>query len=216
MADISNDKLLIQDFVNGIDVHSATAARVLNKKIVDITHKERSLGKTVNFGMIFGQTSFGLSSLLGIDRDTAAKYISAYFENYNGVEEYMRKTEYEAFERGYVQTMFGTTRNIAGIRSKNRRLRSAAAREAINMPIQGSEADIMKLVMKELYKYMSKKYPKKAYILLQIHDEIVFEIEEDIVEEFSKQAKEIMLNTVALEVPFDVHISIGSSLSELK
>ncbi|MDY0097509.1 MAG: DNA polymerase, partial [Candidatus Dojkabacteria bacterium] len=118
--------------------------------------------------------------------------------------------------RGYVQTMFGTTRNIAGIRSKNRRLRSAAAREAINMPIQGSEADIMKLVMKELYKYMSKKYPKRGYILLQIHDEIVFEIEENIVEEFSKQAKEIMLNTVVLEVPFDVHISIGNSLSELK
>ncbi len=216
MADISNDKLLIQDFVNGIDVHSATAARVLNKKILEITHKERSLGKTVNFGMIFGQTSFGLSSLLGIDRDKAGEYITAYFDNYKGVEEYMRKTEYEAFERGYVQTMFGTTRNIAGIRSKNRRLRSAAAREAINMPIQGSEADIMKLVMKELYKYVSEKYPKRGYILLQIHDEIVFEIEEGIVEEFSKQAKEIMLNTVILEVPFDVHISIGDSLSELK
>ena len=216
MADISNDKLLIQDFVNDIDVHSATAARVLNKKIVDISHKERSLGKTVNFGMIFGQTSFGLSSLLGIDRDTAGEYISAYFENYKGVEEYMRKTEYEAFEKGYVQTMFGTTRNISGIRSKNRRLRSAAAREAINMPIQGSEADIMKLVMKNLYDYIQEKYEEKGHILLQIHDEIVFEVKEELVEKFALEAKDIMLGTVVLEVPFDVHISIGKSLAELK
>lgn len=216
MADISKDKLLMQDFINGLDIHSTTAARVLNKKISDITHKERNLGKTVNFGMIFGQTSFGLASLLGIDRDTAGKYISSYFDNYKGVEEYMRKTEYEAFEKGYVQTMFGTTRNIAGIRSRNRRLRSAAAREAINMPIQGSEADIMKLVMVKLYEYISKKYSKDAYILLQIHDEILFEVKSNLIEEFANEAKEIMLDTVLLEVPFDVHVSIGESLDELK
>ncbi len=216
MADISNDKLLTQDFVNGLDIHTATAARVLGKKLADVTHKERSLGKTVNFGMIFGQTAFGLSSLLGIDRDIAGKYITAYFEHYKGVEEYMRKIEYEAFEKGYVQTMFGTTRNIAGIRSQNRRARAASAREAINMPIQGSEADIMKLVMKNLYSLIEKKYPKQVYILLQIHDEIVFEAKEDIVKEFSEQAKKIMLESVVLDVPMDVHISMGDTLSELK
>lgn len=216
MADISNDKLLTQDFVNGLDIHTATAARVLGKKLADVTHKERSLGKTVNFGMIFGQTAFGLSSLLGIDRDIAGKYITAYFEHYKGVEEYMRKIEYEAFEKGYVQTMFGTTRNIAGIRSQNRRARAASAREAINMPIQGSEADIMKLVMKNLYSLIEKKYPKQVYILLQIHDEIVFEAKEDIVKEFSEQARKIMLESVVLDVPMDVHISMGDTLSELK
>ena len=216
MAGISNDKLLTQDFVNGLDIHTATAARVLNKKMVDINHKERSLGKTVNFGMIFGQTAFGLSSLLGIDRDTAGKYISAYFEHYKGVEEYMRKIEYEAFQKGYVQTMFGTTRNIAGIRSQNRRARAAAAREAINMPIQGSEADIMKLVMRDIYSLIEKEYPKQSYILLQIHDEIVFEVKEDLVKKFSKEVKKIMLESVALDVPLDVHISIGDTLSELK
>ena len=216
MADISNDKLLTQDFVNGLDIHTATAARVLDKKLKDVTHKERSLGKTVNFGMIFGQTAYGLSSLLGIDRDLAGKYITAYFEHYKGVEEYMRKIEYEAFEKGYVQTMFGTTRNIAGIRSQNRRARAASAREAINMPIQGSEADIMKLVMKDIYSLIEKKYPKKVYILLQIHDEIVFEAKEDIIEEFSKETKKIMLESVALDVPLDVHVSMGENLSELK
>lgn len=216
MADISRDKLLIQDFVNGLDIHTATAARVLDKKLADVSHKERSLGKTVNFGMIFGQTAFGLSSLLGIDREIAGKYINAYFEHYKGVEEYMRKIEYEAFEKGYVQTMFGTTRNIAGIRSKNRRLRAASAREAINMPIQGSEADIMKLVMKNIYSLIERKYPKQVYILLQIHDEIIFEAKEDLVEEFSLEAKRIMLESVLLDVPLDVHISTGNALSDLK
>jgi DNA polymerase I len=216
MADISNDKLLIQDFVNGRDIHSATAARVLNKKLVDITAKERNLGKTVNFGMIFGQTPFGLSRLLGIDRDKAGKYINAYFENYKGVEEYMRKIEYEAFERGYVQTMFGTTRNIAGIRSRNTRLRAAAAREAINMPIQGSEADIMKYVMVQIAKITEKEFTDKAYILLQIHDEIILEVENSIIEEYTERIKGLMLKSVELSVPFEVHTSLGNSLSELK
>lgn len=216
MADIANDKLLIQDFINGLDIHSATAARVLDKKIVDITHKERSLGKTVNFGMIFGQTPFGLSSLLGIDRELAAKYINAYFGNYKGVEEYMRKIEFEAFEKGYVQTIFGTTRNIAAIRSRNQRARAAAAREAINMPIQGSEADIMKFVMVRIAEYIEERHKEEAFLILQIHDEIVMEVKEDIIEEFSQDVKDIMLRTVELQVPLDVHLSIGEKLSDLK
>jgi len=216
MADIANDKLLIQDFVNGLDIHSATAARVLNKKVVDVTPKERSLGKTVNFGMIFGQTPFGLSSLLGIDRDLASKYINAYFENYKGVEEYMRKIEFEAFEKGYVQTIFGTTRNIAGIRSRNRRARAAAAREAINMPIQGSEADIMKFVMIRIAEYIESNLKDKAYILLQIHDEIVMEVKEESLEKFTEEVKDIMLHSIELSVPLEVHVSVGDRLSDLK
>jgi DNA polymerase I len=216
MADISNDKLLIQDFINGLDIHTSTAARVLDKKLDEVTHKERNLGKTVNFGMIFGQTPYGLSRLLGIDRDLAGKYINAYFEHYKGVEQYMRKIEYEAFEKGYVQTMFGTTRNIAGIRSRNVRMKAAAAREAINMPIQGSEADIMKLVMVRIGQFIEEKYNSKAYILLQIHDEIVMEVENSLVEMFSEEVKSIMLETVSLDVPFDVHVSSGSRLSDLK
>ena len=112
--------------------------------------------------------------------------------------------------------MFGTTRHIAGIRSKNVRLRSASAREAINMPIQGSEADIMKFVMKKLYELIEEKYSKEAYILLQIHDEIIMEVKESVVEEFSKEAKKIMLESVSLDVPLDVHVSVGNCMAELK
>lgn len=216
MADISNDKLLIGDFNKDIDAHSATAARVLGKKVKDITSKERRLGKIVNFGMIFGQTQFGLSRLLKIDKEVAAKYINAYFEHYSGVEQYMRNIEREAYEKGYVQTMFGTTRHISGIKSRNKRLQSAAAREAINMPIQGSEADIMKLVMIKVFDLINRKYSDTAYMLLQVHDEIIFEVEESILEEFSKEARDILLKSVELEVPFDVHVSSGKRLSELK
>lgn len=216
MADIANDKLLIQDFVNGLDIHSTTAARVLNKKIADVTPQDRKLGKVVNFGMIFGQTPFGLSSLLGVDRELAGKYIRAYFDHYNGVEEYMRKTEFEAFEKGYVQTMFGTTRNISGIRSKNVRAKAAAAREAINMPIQGSEADIMKYVMVRIAEYIEKELKDRAYILLQIHDEIIMEVKKSDVEKFSKDVCNIMLKSIELSVPLEVHVYTGNRLSDLK
>jgi DNA polymerase-1 len=216
MADIAHDKLLIQDFVNGLDIHTATAARVLEKKLTEVTSKERSLGKTVNFGMIFGQTPFGLASLLGIDRELAAKYINAYFEHYSGVEEYMRRIEFEAFEKGYVQTIFGTTRNVAGIRSRNKRARAASAREAINMPIQGSEADMMKYVMVKIEEYIEKNAKDKAYMILQIHDEIIFEVSDDTVDTFTKDVRDLMLNSIQLSVPLDVHVSVGDSLAELK
>jgi DNA polymerase-1 len=132
------------------------------------------------------------------------------------VEEYMRNTEKEAREKGYVQTMFGTTRNVSGLRSKNRRMSSAAAREAINMPIQGTEADIMKYVMIKLQDMINEKYLKKAYMLLQIHDEIVFEVKEDLMSDFKKEAQEIMINIVKLDVPLKTHVSVGNSWDELK
>jgi DNA polymerase-1 len=132
------------------------------------------------------------------------------------VEEYMRNTEKEAREKGYVQTMFGTTRNVSGLRSKNRRMSSAAAREAINMPIQGTEADIMKYVMIKLQDMINEKYLKKAYMLLQIHDEIVFEVKEDLMSDFKTEAQDIMINIVKLDVPLKTHVSVGNSWDELK
>jgi DNA polymerase-1 len=128
----------------------------------------------------------------------------------------MRNTEKEAREKGYVQTMFGTTRNVSGLRSKNRRMSSAAAREAINMPIQGTEADIMKYVMIKLQDMIDEKYSKKAYMLLQIHDEILFEVEESLMDDFKEEAKEKMINIVKLDVPLKTHVSVGNSWDELK
>lgn len=216
MADISKDDLLMKDFIDKVDVHTATAARVLDKPLDEVSSKERKIGKTVNFGMIFGQTGFGLARLLGISKELAFSYIQSYFENYSGVEEYMRRTEHEAFTSGYVQSMFGTTRHVAGIRSKNKRLRAAAAREAINMPIQGSEADIMKFVMVRISELINEKYQGQAFMLLQIHDEIVFEVEEGVSKEFAKEVEYIMLNSFSFDVPLEVHTSLGYNLSELK
>ena len=216
MADMSRDNLLIKDFNDGLDIHTATAARILEKEIEDVTKKERSIGKTVNFAILFGQTPFGLSSLLKIDSKVALEYIQNYFEHYLGVEEYIRTLEKEAYRKGYVQTMFGTTRMIGGIRSKNIRMNKAAKREAVNMPIQGSEADIMKLGMVKLDELIAKGFNNDAHILLQVHDELVFEVARDRVEEFEEKALDILKNIVSLEVPLDVHVSNGDNLAELK
>jgi DNA polymerase-1 len=216
MAHLSGDKTLIQDFIDDKDIHTATAFRILGKDIKEIDKKERSLGKTINFGMIFGQTGYGLSRLLDIEVEQSSKYINDYFQIYSGVEEYMKKTEKEAREKGYVQTMFGTTRNVAGMRSKNRRISSGASREAINMPIQGTEADIMKYAMIKLQDLIDKKYDRKVFMLIQIHDEILFEVEKSVVEKFKNDAKDIMTNAIKLDVPLKTHISIGNSWDELK
>jgi DNA polymerase-1 len=215
MADMSKDNLLIKDFNEGLDIHRATASRLLNKEVEEVTKKERSLGKTVNFGILFGQTAFGLASMLGIDSKEAAQYIQSYFDTYKGVEEYIRNLEKEAYKKGYVQTMFGTTRHITGLRSKNIRMLKAAQREAVNMPIQGSEADIMKLAMIKLDEMMEEEFKEEAFTLLQIHDELIFEVNEGRVVDFVKRAEDIMKNIVSLEVPLEVNSSTGNNMSEL-
>ena len=216
MAHISRDGLLIKDFIEGLDVHSSTAARILGRQIRDISKEERSMGKTVNFAILFGQTQFGLASMLKIDRDTAQKYIDEYFEHYRGVDRYVKDAEKEAKRKGFVQSIFGTTRRIGGLTSKNFMIKNAAMREAINMPIQGSEADIMKLAMIKIRDIIEKEYKEKAYILLQIHDELIFEVEESVAKEFSEKSVRIMEKVVEFLVPLDVHSNIGHSLAELK
>lgn len=216
MADISKDDLLIKDFNDDLDIHKSTAARLLNKEIEEVTEEERSVGKTVNFGILFGQTAYGLASMLGIENDVASEYIQSYFDHYKGVEEYIRGLEKEAYKKGYVQSMFGTTRHIKGLRSKNIRMIRAAQREAVNMPIQGSEADIVKLAMIKIDEVIEKEYKEKAHILLQIHDELIFEVEKNYTESFIKIVEEIMENVVSLDVPLVVHSSVGNSMAELK
>jgi DNA polymerase-1 len=154
--------------------------------------------------------------MLGIESEIASEYIQSYFEQYKGVEEYIRGLEKEAYKKGYVQTMFATTRHIKGLRSKNTRMVRAAQREAVNMPIQGSEADIMKLAMIKLDELIEKEFKENAYILLQIHDELIFEVKESEVDKFVKKAKEIMENVVSLNVPLSVHSSVGDNMAELK
>lgn len=216
MADMSNDTLLIKDFKDGIDVHTSTAARVLNKDIEDITKKERSLGKTVNFAVLFGQSAYGLANLLDIDPNIASEYIQNYFKHYIGVENYIRSLEQEACAKGYVQSMFGTTRHIDGLKSKNFKVRKASQREAVNMPIQGTEADIMKLAMIELDNLIEKEFNGDAFILLQIHDELLFEVKESRLKEFEKKASGVMTKVVCLEVPLSVSSNSGDNMAEVK
>jgi len=216
MADISKDPVLIDDFANGKDIHRATASRILGKPFDEISSEERGLGKTVNFAILFGQTPYGLSRLLKISSEIAKKYIDEYFDTYKGVAEYIEKAKESALKYGYVQSMLGRTRYISGLSSRNQNIRSAAIREAVNMPIQGGEADIMKLAMIEIDRCIEKKYKNKAFLLLQIHDEFVFEVKKGLEGKFSDDVKNIMKNIVELEVPLDVHILSADNLALLK
>jgi len=216
MADMSQDDLLIKDFLDDLDIHKATAARIMDKDIGNITKQERGIGKTVNFAILFGQTPFGLSRLLNIDAQKASEYIRLYFEHYVGVENYIRILEKEAYKHGYVQSMLGTTRRIAAVKSRNITARRAALREAVNMPIQGTEADIMKLAMVKINEIIEREFPEEAYILLQIHDELVFEVRDSRTKEFVEKISDLLKNVVALATTLDVHASTGDDLSELK
>lgn len=216
MADISGDEVLISDFNAKKDIHTATAARILNKKVEEVVPSERSLGKTMNFAILFGQTSYGLSRLLKVDSKIASGYIDEYFKNYAGVAKYIKNAEKMALDQGYVQSMLGRTRYISGLASRNFNIRAAAIREAINMPIQGGEADIMKLAMIEIDRVIDEKYSGQAFMLLQIHDELIFEVVEERVEEFERDISEIMKGVVQLKVPLDVNTGSGSNLAQLK
>ncbi|HRI05529.1 MAG TPA: DNA polymerase I [Candidatus Dojkabacteria bacterium] len=216
MADISQDKVLMDDFMQGRDIHRATAARILKKDESEVTNAERSFGKTINFAILFGQTQFGLSSMMNIDRNDAQKYIDEYFETYKGVKKYIDNATKEALDNGYVQSMIGRTRFVAGLTSRNFNVRNAAIREAVNMPIQGGEADIMKIAMIKIKSLIKEKYLGEAYMLLQIHDEIIFEVKKERAEEFSEDVRDLMVNAIQLSIPLDVHISLGESMNQLK
>lgn len=216
MADISGDGNLIKDFIQGKDIHRMTASRVFGVPQSKVDSKLRSKGKTINFGILYGQTKYGLAAMLDISREEAGEMIDNYFDNYKGVAKYIETSENIARKRGYVESMFGRRRYVPGLKSQNRRVYEAAVREAINMPIQGGDADIMKLAMILLDRMHEKDYPGKVFPLLQIHDEMIYEVEESVAEEFAKKADEVMENVLELKVPLVVHSSIGDTLADLK
>jgi len=216
MADVSGDKALREIFNNRQDIHRATASKIFDKPEDLISSEERGRGKTLNFAVLYGLTPFGLSRQLKITQAEASKYINDYFEKYFGVAQYIENSTKEALVNGYVQSMFGRRRYIYGLDSKNRNIKSAAIREAINMPIQGSASDLMKIAMIAIDDLIMNKYSSKAFLLLQIHDEIILEVGEDILEDFEKDAVKVMTEIVQLEVPLEVHFSSGNNMAELK
>ncbi len=213
MAHFSQDKLMIDDFLRGADFHAATAARIFEKPEKDVTSDERRVAKTINFGIMYGLSAFGLSEQLSISREEAANYIAEYFEKYKGIKKYFEESLEFVRKNGYVESLFGRRRNISGVNAKNRMLREASEREALNMPIQGTAADIMRLAMVKVYDWLLKQDGNVAF-LLQIHDELVFECGEKDCERVASEVKDIMEHVVKLDVPLICNASIGSNLGE--
>ena len=214
-AHISQDEKMINAFKNGIDIHREVAARVLGKKLEEVTSAERTSAKAVNFGIVYGISDFGLSEQLGVSVREAKEYIESYLRKYNGIKKFMDNIKEEAKEKGYVTTMFGRRRYLPELQSQNFMIRQFGARAAINMPIQGTAADIMKLAMIEVQKQIEKQ-GLKTKLVLQIHDELLLEVprkEEDIVKEILKQSME---NVVELLVPLIAEVSTGNDWSECK
>lgn len=216
VAHASGDKTMIEAFNNGADIHTTTAATVMSKKPEDITKTQRASAKELNFGLIYGMGTHGFAVAAGISRDEAKEFIETYFEKFAGVKNYIENTKEEAAETGYVETLFGRRRYVPNITAKNFMLKSGAERAAINMPIQGLAADIMKLAMIASDRYIKKTYKEgQVYAILQVHDEIIFEVKREIEKEFTKNIVRVMENVCKLSVPLVVDTETGDNWGEL-
>ncbi|MCX7795164.1 MAG: DNA polymerase I [bacterium] len=214
LAHLSGDPLLIEAFENGVDIHSQTAVKILGVKPEDVTPNLRRLAKTINFGIIYGMSDYGLSKELGIHKREAKEYIENYFKTYKVVKEFLESLKETAKEKGYVTTIFNRRRYIPQIKSGNKTERELGERLAINTPIQGSAADLIKLAMVNLYKVLREK-GLPADILLQIHDELLIEVREDVTNELAQIVKETMENAYPMKVPITVDIKIGDNWCEI-
>lgn len=217
LAHMSRDENLIDGFMKGQDIHTRTAAEVFGGELDLVTEQQRRHAKAVNFGIVYGMSDFGLSQSLAIPRKEAKEYIERYFDKYEGVKTFIEKTISTCKEKGYVETMFNRRRFIPEINSSNFNRRSFAERTAVNTPIQGSAADIIKKAMVDFYKQSSKAgHDSSTKLLLQVHDELVFLVDEDKLEENIKNFKDIMENTIKLDVPLTVDCKWGKNWMELK
>jgi len=210
MAHLSQDENLLSSFNENLDVHSATAAEVFDVEIDQVTSDQRRHAKAVNFGLIYGMSRFGLAKQLQITNDEAAHYIDTYFARYPGVSHYMESTKQKAKELGYVETLFGRRLYLPQINASNGMLRQAAERTAINAPMQGSAADIIKIAMIEVQKWLDEEKPD-CFMVMQVHDELVFEVAEDKLDEYSAKINELMAKAVEISVPLVVDVGVGDN-----
>lgn len=214
-AHMSKAENLIQAFVDGKDIHTKTASDIFHVPMDEVTKDMRRTAKAVNFGILYGISSFGLSEDLGIDIATAKKFIDNYLETYPGISEYMEEEKKKAYEFGYVTTLMNRRRVIEELKNKNYMIRSSGERMALNTPIQGTAADILKKAMVEIYEEFNKR-GLKSKMLIQVHDELVFNVLNDELDEVSSIVKNIMENTMALSVPLKVDIEYGDNWYEAK
>ena len=225
VASLAKDKKMLEIFQRGEDIHTATAAAINGVKISEVTKDMRYAAKEVNFGVLYGMGVYGLSWRTKIPTWQAKEFIDKYFSEFAGVKKYLDETIKFAHEEGYVETLFGRRRYIPELLSGNYQLKNAGERMAINMPIQGTAADLMKLAMIEVHNKISQLYHsredenpenKNVRMILQVHDEIVLEVKKDQTEEISKLVEEAMKNVVELRVPIEIHVKIGQKWGELE
>ncbi|MEG9482097.1 DNA polymerase I [Mannheimia sp. HC-2023] len=212
MAHLSNDEGMIKAFAEGKDIHRATAAEIFGVALDEVTSEQRRSAKAINFGLIYGMSSFGLSNQLGIGRAEAQKYMELYFQRYPAVQQFMTDIREVAAEKGYVETLFGRRLYLPDIKSSNAILRKAAERVAINAPMQGTAADIIKVAMIGIDKAIHGDDEIK--MIMQVHDELVFEVKADKIEHYSQLIKAEMEKAISLKVPLIAEVGIGDNWDE--
>jgi DNA polymerase I len=213
IAALSQEKSMIEDFKNGTDIHTSTAAKVYGIPVEEVTKEQRSHAKMVNFGIIYGISAFGLAERLNISRSDAKSIIDNYFMKYPGIKQYMDESIEKAREKGYVETILGRRRYLRDINSANQTVRGFAERNAINAPIQGSAADMIKIAMIRVHAEL-KKREMKSKLLLQVHDELVFDAYKPELEELTVLVKECMQNALPLDVPIVAETGYGKNWLE--
>jgi len=213
MAHLSGDEGLLAAFAEDRDIHQATAAEVLGLAPEDVTAEQRRAAKAINFGLIYGMSAFGLARQLGTDRGTAQAYVDRYFDRYPGVKRYMDETRTAAKDRGYVETVFGRRLYLPDIRSRNRQQQQYAERSAINAPMQGTAADIIKRAMIAVDDWIERERPG-ARLVMQVHDELVLEVAADQVEAVRDRVVEFMTGAASLSVPLRVDTGVGANWDE--
>jgi DNA polymerase-1 len=213
MAHLSKDKNLTNAFNEGLDVHSATAAEVFGVNLGDVTQDQRRSAKAINFGLMYGMSAFGLTRQLDIPRAEAQKYLDTYFERYTGVKDYMANTKAQAKEDMFVETLMGRRLYLNEINAANGLRRQAAERAAINAPLQGSAADIIKKAMIDIDAFLNREMPE-VKMIMQVHDELIFETPKKNAEEVMSTMKDMMEKTVKLDIPLIADAAIGDNWNE--
>ncbi|HSG51893.1 MAG TPA: DNA polymerase I [Rheinheimera sp.] len=214
MAHLSQDKALLDAFAHGKDIHRATAAEVFGVTLDEVTSDQRRSAKAVNFGLIYGMSAFGLAKQLGVGRNEAQQYVDRYFERFPGVLDYMERTRKQAHEQGYVETLFGRRLYLNDINAQNMGRRKAAERAAINAPMQGTAADIIKKAMIAVDSWLQQQSEPSAAMIMQVHDELVFEVDADKVDSVKQHIVALMAKAATLDVPLLAEAGVGDNWDE--
>ena len=215
LAHIADDKAMQDAFCGGLDIHTATAAQVFDVPMEEVTSLQRRHAKAVNFGIVYGISEFSLAEDIGVSRYEAKAYIENYLANYSGVRTYMKKVVEDARQIGYTQTLYGRRRYIPELKSSNFNIRSGAERIALNTPIQGTAADLIKLAMIRVEKALNEHFPE-AQLLLQVHDELIVECPEGIAAQVAQVVSREMEQIAALNVPLTAEAKFGKSWYDAK